>query len=507
MGDDFNDSTVSTSAINLIASIGSAFVSGLVLILLVSIALPNQIGIYTGMLFVGEASVVLAVLGINEAATWRIAGLYGGSQQDDVPSHIRGFLTITCSAAILMSLFLAMAAPILTETLLGSSTNPLLLTVVAIGVAFRTIGTTTFGVLRGQHKIRIYSGISFLAILVGQTTGLVLFYFGGDIVFLAAGWTLGGIMQLISLRYVGILGRGARCVRLPDLTLVKYSVGILASHILLFFSRWSDRYLLLLFSTTYEVGIYTMPATLWTFVTYIPLALYTSLVPKLTRFNEQRNTVACEEILRAGMSILLFVLCILTIFTLALAHPILLFFGGPEYTQGTLPLQILAIGFPLYGMSLILGGFLKAMGKASETVLCLILGVISGFAIGVILVPAYGIIGAAISNTAAQVVIAGTSVMLVKRIVPNWIDRRPLVLFILSSIPAFLMMWLVSSVCSNYLQIGFTVCVSILLEILLWRRLGVVKEEWIALVDPFLPPRLTRIVRRILIRNSEAQCE
>jgi len=463
-------------------------------------ATPTQLGIYTGVLFLGEIGVLLSVAGFNEAASWRIAGLVGQNLERNVPPTVKGILSTSLITSVGVSSILVIFATTVTNFFLKPSSSTLLLTVTCVGIIFRTLGTTSFGILMGKHRIRDYSIFLFLSVIVGQIVGLVLFFALQSVLALAIGWTTGGFVHMLSVLRCGILERGERAILLPDKSLIYYAVGISLSQILLFFSKWLDRFMMIGLTNTDEVGLYSIPATFWAFATYIPLALYISLVPKLARAEAQDKHTQFMNLLRNGTSILLFFLIVVVVFLLPLSGKILASISGHYYLAGESVFQILLIGLPFYGLSLMMTGALKAKGKSFLGAACLFGGVSSGTIIGVLLIPSFGAVGAAISSLVSQMLGALLGMYFLREKSESLLDKRPLGLVIVSSIPGLIVLLILTSN-SNVGVVAISYIIALTVELLLWRQLDVVKPQWITILEPIMPMRISTILRRILIRE------
>ncbi|MFW9888695.1 MAG: polysaccharide biosynthesis C-terminal domain-containing protein [Candidatus Thorarchaeota archaeon] len=505
MTTDFDQPTSVASTVNLASNLANALVIGIAFLILVTLATPTQLGVYTGIMFIGEIGVLVAVLGLNETASWRVARYIGREEDKVVPAAVRGLLTVAIFQAVIVSIGILVLSEYLNEVFLKSSIGGRILLVLGSGVILRTVGTVGFGVLMGQHRIKIYSGFSVFSVLVGQLFGLILFYLMRDVIALAIGWTLGGVVHASSAFALGLLERREILILWPDKKLIQYTFAVFFGHILLFLSRWIDRYLLIIFTTQREVGVYSLPATFWSFITYIPLALYVSLIPKLIRAEEKGRSADFEEMLKTGLSILVFSLIVLSIFIVPLSDLIINIVGGIEFSDGGQALRILALGFPFYGISLILGGSLKARGKAHLTAASLLAGVMSGVLLGLILIPALGLNGAALTNTLSHVVASIVAGILTRTNVNNWLDSRPLILLLISSVPSLILLFIAIQQTNAHLIILITGC-ALILEFFMWRRLRVIVPEWIILIDPLLPHQVTTFIRRVILleRDSES---
>ncbi|MFW9803457.1 MAG: polysaccharide biosynthesis C-terminal domain-containing protein [Candidatus Thorarchaeota archaeon] len=500
---DFDQPTSVASAINLAASLVNALVIGIVFLILVTLATPNQLGAYTGIIFIGEIGVLVAVLGWNETGSWQIARLLGREKKQTVPAASRGLLAAASFQAMIVLLFIIAFSQYLNEVFLKSSVGEPILSILGIGIILHTVGTVGFGILMGQHRIKAYSTFSLFSILVGQLSGLVLFYVMRDVLALAIGWTLGGVVHASSVFILDLLKKCEISIQWPDRKLIRYTFAIFFSHILLFFSRWIDRYLLIIFRTQREVGVYSLPITFWSFVSYIPLALYVSLIPKLIRAEEKGETEQFEDMLKTGVSMLIFSLIALSIFIVPLSEFIIGFVGGVEFIEGGRALQILTLGFPFYGISLILGGSLKAKGKAYLTAGSSLAGVICGVVMGLVLIPVFGLIGAACSSTLSHVISSILAGVFTRSSVSNWLDIRPQILLLVSSVPSLVLLFIAAQT-SNVLFILSIVGVALILEFLMWRRLRVINPKWILLIEPLLPHQATTFIRRILLAECES---
>lgn len=183
-------------------------------------------------------------------------------------------------------------------------------------------------------------------------------------------------------------------------------VGYTMSQILTF---RGDRYLLGIFASPAAVGIYSVAATAPEFIRLLPMALSQSVFHRLAS-----GAAAVRDFRKARA------LCVLlTLGLIAVAFPVaplavhIVF--GPEFASAVLPLRILLlaeIGMALFSLD---GAALMGRGRVSDMALAATLGLVLVSAADLLLIPTYGLPGAAWASVFAYSIMGAASVFLLDR--------------------------------------------------------------------------------------------
>lgn len=167
---------------------------------------------------------------------------------------------------------------------------------------------------------------------------------------------------------------------------------------------YTDTMVLTAFTSLSAVGLYNAALPTANFLTYFPKAIAAILLP-LTSELWAKNK---KKELNTGMT-LLYRYSIITIVPLVLImvsfpNLILTLFFGPDYVPASDALIILSIGMVLTPLYVINGNFFSGIGKPQLHSKIVFSGAIINLIMNLILIPFFGIIGAAITTSLSNIV-------------------------------------------------------------------------------------------------------
>lgn len=167
------------------------------------------------------------------------------------------------------------------------------------------------------------------------------------------------------------------------------------------------------FSTSSEVGIYSVAKQISIKLPHIALAIVMGTMPVFAKLNKKNNELLKDKlfkILKINTGIYIPLVLSLLIFS-----PILipLLFGN-EYVDAVLPLQILSIYIFFVAISMVLGFFLDYVGRAKARAYNIIATIVLNIILNMILIPQYGAAGAALA----------TLISYLPYVLLNWLEVR-----------------------------------------------------------------------------------
>jgi len=168
-----------------------------------------------------------------------------------------------------------------------------------------------------------------------------------------------------------------------------------------------------LFSTTREVGVYSVAKQIISKLPHISLAIVMGTMPvfaKINYKNKKNLKFLFDKIIM--INFLVFLAIVLGILTLAPFFIPLLF--GDQFLGSVLPLRILTFYLLAFSISIILNNFLDYTGRARKRATNISITIILNIFLNFILIPRYGAVGAAIS----------TSVSYLPYVILNWFEVK-----------------------------------------------------------------------------------
>jgi O-antigen/teichoic acid export membrane protein len=251
----------------------------------------------------------------------------------------------------------------------------------------------------------------FIQPLMMLSLGLAFFYFIPTSGSFLAGYLASLVAGLIASIY--FLTRvcspfGRSLIRISDAKiewkpLLLFSLPITGSDLAYYFFRWADVFVLSMFRSAAEVGIYNAALRTTLLLTVLATSLNALYAPIVADYHHQGKYQQLEGILKTLMR-----------WCLTLALPIVLAMGllpgdilalwGPEFVAGSTALMLLAVSQLIFIACNILAFTLLMCGKQylefGNTVFITMLNIV----VNLLLIPQYGMTGAAVALLSSQVV-------------------------------------------------------------------------------------------------------
>lgn len=368
----------------------------------------------------GQLNLGLAVLGI--ATTISIMSLnkglqkYIGESERDARDYVMSALNLSLPWGIFLGVVLFLSAEFIATNLFNSPDVAPVIKVLALVIPFHNLSRVSIATTVGFKtvKYRIITNQFFQNIV--QILGAAAFlYLGYEAVGAAGGWLLGAVLSSFLALYYMETKFGPILFSREDYTpvygkMIRFSAPLFMSGIIGSVLGWTDTMFLGYFLTDTDVGFYNaaLPIALMIMVPFN--ALGSLALPSMSDLSNRSkkdvaDTLKTLERWTAVLSVPGFVLLVL------FSGPVLKLLFGSEYTVASTALIILSFGYLFNSTTGHLGDTLKAYEYTDlmfkNTMAKLLLNV----PLNILLIPRYGIEGAAVA-TAASVLLVNSLLVL-----------------------------------------------------------------------------------------------
>lgn len=177
--------------------------------------------------------------------------------------------------------------------------------------------------------------------------------------------------------------------------LLSFSLPLVLTALLGYILGWADTILLGYFADEKIVGLYNAAVPTALLLTAVPLAVISLLIPTMSRLLSENRV---KDIKRTFLTItewIFFVNFPLFLMFLVFPKQILLLLFGEVYVDASLPLQLLSIGYIMYSMAYPSFKILELLKKTKFYFMVNFIAVIINIILNVLLIPIYGMVGAA----------------------------------------------------------------------------------------------------------------
>ena len=250
--------------------------------------------------------------------------------------------------------------------------------------------------------------------------------------------------------------------------LISYSWPLVFSTILGVLFSYIDSFCIGYFKSISDVGIYNAAVPIAMLLLFSPLLFIRLFFPIITKEFSNKNLDIIRELSKQIEKWILIVniplLFLIVIFPGAFIN--ILF--GAEYLGAENSLRFLAIGFFFNSLTIIFYNLISMVGKSKLILINIIITSILNLIINIILIPKYGITGAAIGTMISYIVLAIIFFFQVKHYTSIMPIKRKMFNVILSAvIPIILLIFLKRLVDYNFLNLMVITCFFVIFYIVL----------------------------------------
>ncbi len=379
------------SLISLVSTLGLTAVGFLATMYFAHTVGPSILGAY--FLFVAYFSIfnLLGDGGFGNAAVKRI------SEGEDQGAYFSAFILLRVMLMAVSVGFLFIARPYLTD--LTSSGIFLWLVLALVVSVFSSI--TANGVYgRGKVGVNQISGL--INNLVRISIQVIAVILGYGLAGLAGGFVAGILAAgFFNLRFLDLTPAPFRRSHLSSLFAFSFWIFLSASGYLVF--SYADTVLISYFMTETDVGIYRVALQLTSIATFVTLALHTTLYPKISYWGRQQDLVSVERALARAFTYSLLLAVPVVAGGWILGERLLYFFYGAAFSAGAgalailLPVQVAHVFMYLQTMCL------NALDRPQDSFWVTATAVTANVVLNILLIPAYGIVGASAATLVTMV--------------------------------------------------------------------------------------------------------
>ncbi|OYR67226.1 flippase [Halorubrum ezzemoulense] len=153
------------------------------------------------------------------------------------------------------------------------------------------------------------------------------------------------------------------------------------------------------FGTSTETALYQAALLPAEYIWFVPSAIQMALLQNASYHWSEGNIEQLNSNLHKGLKYAIAALILFGVGLYVLSNEFVLFYYGYEYRESSYPLQILLIGTFFFGISRVFFPVLQATGWIKYTELATVITLLINVALNLLLIPDFGITGAAIATS------------------------------------------------------------------------------------------------------------
>jgi stage V sporulation protein B len=166
-----------------------------------------------------------------------------------------------------------------------------------------------------------------------------------------------------------------------------------------FVLAYIDILLLGYFLSVDEVGIYSTASPTSRLVMAFSTALYAVMLPSVSETVAKRDATQLREYIRYAYKLSIAILLPVTLVSVILSEPIITTIFGARYAAAAAPFEILVVGTAFLGIFTLNSSIFQGVGRPGIPMAVLISTAVLDAVLNLILIPKFGIIGAAAAST------------------------------------------------------------------------------------------------------------
>lgn len=396
------------SALVFLGTVVGLLVGFLIKVMFARYTTQNDYGIFSLAFTVVSIFTTISALGLREGTSRYIACFRGRDEIDKVQTTVFSSIIIALFTSLLVTGISTITSEITSQTLFNTPEISPILKILSVTIPFVVLTNIFVAIFRGFGRVdiniyfnNILRNVSYLIFLVA----VILFGF-----------------SFLEMVYAYVVSTLVTCVTLvvyffkkPPLKikwskihdnhitkkLVVFSIPLLAVNILLTVMAWTDTVMLGYFKTPEVVASYNVVHPLASLLSVVISSISFLYVPLISQLYGKKQIKEMGTI-NASSTKWCFILT-LPIFYIMFVFPEItldLFFGS-RYTEASVTLQILTVGFLLDSLF----GFnyytLLSSGKSKFLMNCSLISAFLNIILNALLIPPYGMVGAAIASAAS----------------------------------------------------------------------------------------------------------
>lgn len=381
-----------------IASIASMLVGFVIVVVMGRYLGPDDLGLYRMTSTVYGIIMLGASMGLPAAVT-----KYTAEQGAD-----RGAMSRSVSAGILLSLAVGICLTLLMAVFPELVSSPFnmpglagLLRLLSPIYPFALVGGVLLGLFNGIRKMKYYALSVMIqsGTMVVVTLGLIVAGAGvaGAVIGIASSWVASSLYLLLMSRQ--FFSFTLECFVPAAKNLMRFGFQMLTAGAINDINNELDTLLIGFFLTSTDVGLYAVAIMVSRFFGLIPLSVQKITYAATSSHWQENNHAALHTMIDKSMKYCSMILILGGLCVAFFAHPIVCGLFGDEFQAAILPMQILLTGMVIRGgVETSVGGSIAAIGRPDLVMgVSAVMLVVNG-SLNLILIPQYGILGAALAT-------------------------------------------------------------------------------------------------------------
>jgi O-antigen/teichoic acid export membrane protein len=407
------------SAVTFVLKMSGMLLGYVVILIISSIYGAEGVGLYNLTLSILMFVSMIATLGIDNSILRYVGEFNKNTQEYKLKLLYRYVIELTIPLSIVIAIVLYYYAKTIALEVFKNQNYINALQWIALITPFMVLQNISIEFIRGLKKLKVSEYLrSVNRPLINIILLLVLEVFIDDK--LLPFYTL-GVSVILGAVYAYIFVqkhiRRFTNKKIKDLIdkreLVKVSLPMMVTTIASFVMGNISLFFLEIYSTTENVGIFSIVLKIVMLISLPLIIVNTVLAPKFSELYWDHKYNELQRVINHSLKLIFLNSLLIAIFIILFREQILTIFGS-EFTVGDMALFLLVIGQMINAMTGSVGTLLNMVGKQKILASIVTVSMLINILANIYLIPKYTLIGASISILISDIVINLTAVLYVK---------------------------------------------------------------------------------------------
>jgi O-antigen/teichoic acid export membrane protein len=386
-----------------------------------------EMGVYASLLLAMALFQTAGPLGLPVAAARFIPKSIGEGRNDQVSIYVTSIIVVSFVSGTALSALLCLLATPLSLFLAKSAEYGGVFTLASVAVFFNIPAANLDATMQGLQDFGRLAAVRVFAQALRVVISIALLVMGYALIGVVWGFVAMNISSLLVYSYLVRSNLKLRVDSAVARQLLEYSSPLLLANLASFLSGQVDLLVLMIVMIPVVVGVYQVAVTVSGLLGAMLITTITATVQPVAakRFGSS-GKCGLESVLAKTSRYLVFVYVPAAFGLAALAGTAINLMAGARYLEATTPLAVISLVSIASALSILPIIGLQTVGNTGSVLAATILSVAAGTVVDVVLIPGFGVLGAALGRAALILAVLLASVYLARNRMTLRFDLRAL---------------------------------------------------------------------------------
>lgn len=331
---------------------------------------------------------------------------------------LRLFLTFGIILSVASFLAVYLLSSILSLELFRSTSYSFPIDLLGIAVSIGIMDGIVLGILLGIQRFKLNAIVLTLQSLSTYFLPVMFYFISPSIYSFIFGWILSGSIVLVTGLAFALKGIPySRGIDGPDLrTVMNYALPVYLSSVVGVGSMYVDRIAVAYFMPLSEIAIYNFAILFYSSIGFLVTPINHVLMPKVSEKFAAGDSEQVRSMGSLAVTLVSIIYVPAALGMAAISSDLLGFLGGPGYEVGNVPLSVMLFAGAISVPANVFLQTLSGTRNTSPLLKASIMALVANFAISILLIPRFGILGAGIAYSSVGLVTLFTYVHYTRRV-------------------------------------------------------------------------------------------